>query len=95
VYFPLRHSDSRECELDAALLAQFLDGPRHGVATPTAGTSAAKKSWRAIVPVTLPKPVMSGMNVKGRFGKQDFRYVAKEDIYICPTGQKLGKTVHP
>ena len=26
---------------------------------------------------------------EGRFGKQDFRYVAEEDIYICPTGEKL------
>ena len=24
----------------------------------------------------------------GRFGKQDFRYVAAEDVYICPAGQK-------
>jgi hypothetical protein len=26
---------------------------------------------------------------EGRFGKQDFRYVAAEDIYICPAGEKL------
>jgi hypothetical protein len=26
---------------------------------------------------------------EGRFGKQDFRYVAEEDINICPTGEKL------
>jgi len=24
-----------------------------------------------------------------RFGKQDFRYVAKEDVYICPAGERL------
>ncbi len=30
-----------------------------------------------------------GGEVEGRFGKQDFRYVAEEDIYICPTGEKL------
>jgi transposase len=41
------------------------------------------------ITVTLPKPVTSGMNVKGRFGKQDFRYAADEDIYICPSGEKL------
>ncbi len=32
--------------------------------------------------VTLPKPMTSGIFAKGRFGKQDFRYVAEEDIYI-------------
>jgi hypothetical protein len=26
---------------------------------------------------------------EGRFGKQDFRYVADEDIYVCPAGEKL------
>jgi transposase len=41
------------------------------------------------ITVTLPKPMTSGMMVKGRFGKQDFRYAAEEDVYICPAGQKL------
>jgi hypothetical protein len=41
------------------------------------------------ITVTLPKPMTSGMMAKGRFGKQDFRYAAKEDVYICPAGQKL------
>jgi transposase len=41
------------------------------------------------ITVTLPKPMTSGMNVKGRFGKQDFRYLAQEDVYICPAGEKL------
>ena len=36
--------------------------------------------------VTLPKPMTSGIEAKGRFGKQDFRYVAEEDIYVCPAG---------
>jgi hypothetical protein len=39
--------------------------------------------------VTLPKPMTSVIEAKGRFGKQDFRYVAEEDIYVCPAGQKL------
>ena len=32
-----------------------------------------------------------GTNSKaeGRFGKQDFRYVAEEDVYICPAGERL------
>ena len=41
------------------------------------------------VTVTLPKPVTSGVKAKGRFGKQDFRYVAKDDVYICPAGERL------
>ncbi len=24
-----------------------------------------------------------------RFGKQDFRYMAEEDVYICPAGERL------
>jgi transposase len=39
--------------------------------------------------VTLPKPVTSGIEAKGRFGKQDFRYLAEEDVYVCPAGEKL------
>ena len=41
------------------------------------------------IAVTLPKPMTSGIEARGRFGKQDFRYVAEEDIYVCPAGQKL------
>jgi transposase/macrodomain Ter protein organizer (MatP/YcbG family) len=39
--------------------------------------------------VTLPKPMTSGIEAKGRFGKQDFRYVTEEDVYVCPAGEKL------
>jgi transposase len=41
------------------------------------------------ITVTLPKPQTSDAKSDGRFGKQDFRYVAAEDIYICPAGEKL------
>src|SRR5207302_1384872 len=41
------------------------------------------------ISVTLPKPMTSNSKAEGRFGKQDFRYVAKEDVYICPAGEKL------
>ena len=41
------------------------------------------------ITVTLPKPQTSEAKSEGRFGKQDFRYVVEEDIYICPTGEKL------
>src|ERR1022692_1563438 len=41
------------------------------------------------ITVTLPKPQTSEAKSEGRFGKQDFRYVAEEDIYICPAGEQL------
>src|SRR5580700_7448104 len=41
------------------------------------------------IAVTLPKPITSGIKAKGRFGKQDFVYLADEDVYRCPAGKKL------
>ena len=41
------------------------------------------------ISVTLPKPQTSGAKAEGRFGKQDFVYVAAEDVYRCPTGERL------
>jgi transposase len=41
------------------------------------------------ISVTLPKPLTSGAKAQGRFGKQDFRYLAGEDVYICPAGERL------
>ena len=41
------------------------------------------------ITVTLPKPLTSGAKAAGRFGKQDFVYVAAEDIYRCPAGERL------
>jgi transposase len=41
------------------------------------------------ITVTLPKPMTSNSKAQGRFGKQDFRYLAEEDIYICPAGARL------
>ena len=31
----------------------------------------------------------SNSKAQGRFGKQDFRYVATEDVYMCPAGERL------
>jgi transposase len=39
--------------------------------------------------VTLPKPMTSGAEAEGRFGKQDFVYVAEDDVYLCPAGERL------
>jgi transposase len=41
------------------------------------------------ITVTLPKPMTSGMEAKGRFGKQDFVYLPEEDVYRCPAGERL------
>jgi transposase len=41
------------------------------------------------ITVYLPKPMTSGINAKGRFGKQDFVYVAADDVYLCPAGEQL------
>jgi transposase len=41
------------------------------------------------ITVTLPKPMTSNAKAAGRFGKQDFRYVAAEDVYVCPARQRL------
>src|SRR5258708_5923529 len=41
------------------------------------------------ITVTLPKPMTSNAKADGRFGKQDFRYLAGEDLYICPAGESL------
>jgi transposase len=41
------------------------------------------------ITVTLPKPMTSGAKSEGRFGKQDFVYIAAEDIYRCPADERL------
>jgi transposase len=41
------------------------------------------------IKVTLPKPMTSSAKSAGRFGKQDFAYLADEDVYRCPAGEKL------
>jgi hypothetical protein len=41
------------------------------------------------ITLTLPKPQTSSNKLRGRFVKPDFRYVAQDDVYICPSGAKL------
>jgi transposase len=41
------------------------------------------------ITVTLPKPQTSGNKAKGRFVKADFRYLAADDVYLCPAGKRL------
>jgi transposase len=37
----------------------------------------------------VPKPLTSGAKADGRFGKQDFIYEPDQDVYRCPSGQRL------
>ena len=41
------------------------------------------------ITVTLPKPMTSGNRIRGRFVKQDFVYLAADDVYRCPAGELL------
>jgi hypothetical protein len=36
----------------------------------------------------VPKPMTSGAKAEGRFNKADFIYIAKDDQYQCPAGQR-------
>ena len=36
----------------------------------------------------VPKPHTSGNKAKGLFDKKDFRYIAEDDEYQCPAGQR-------
>jgi len=44
---------------------------------------------KAGITVTLPKPMTSHSKAEGRFGKQDFRYLVAEDVYVCPAAERL------
>ena len=37
----------------------------------------------------VPKPLTSGAKAESRFGKQDFVYLPKEDVYRCAAGKRL------
>ena len=41
------------------------------------------------ITVTLPKPQTSANRAKGKFVKADFVYVAEDDVYVCPAGERL------
>jgi translation elongation factor P/translation initiation factor 5A len=41
------------------------------------------------ITVTLPKPMTSSAKADGRFDKEDFVYLAEENVYRCPAGEKL------
>ncbi len=41
------------------------------------------------IPVTVPKPHTSNAAAHGRFDRADFTYMAAEDAYVCPAGERL------
>ena len=41
------------------------------------------------ISVCLPKPTTSAAKADGRFDRQDFVYVAQDDFYRCPAGERL------
>jgi len=47
------------------------------------------------VAVTLPKPQTSRAKSAGRFGKPDFVYLAKDDVYRCPAARSWRTTSSP
>lgn len=58
---------------------------------------------KAGITTFLPKPQTSGSQAEGRFGKRDFHYIAEENEYHCPAGERLiwrfstiekGQTLH-
>ena len=40
------------------------------------------------IAVIVPKPMTSGAKAAGRFSKNDFIYIARQDQYQCPAGQR-------
>ncbi|MGC4396592.1 IS1182 family transposase [Hydrogenophaga crocea] len=47
-----------------------------------------KACVEAGVAAILPKPTTSGARAAGRFDRSDFIYIAKDDEYLCPAGQR-------
>ena len=55
------------------------------------GYSTAPRSRRAAKPGStplVPKPMTSNAKAEGRFNKTDFIYIAKDNEYRCPAGQR-------
>ncbi|MCW5657100.1 MAG: IS1182 family transposase [Burkholderiaceae bacterium] len=44
---------------------------------------------QAGIKTLVPKPMTSSSRAEGRFSKLDFIYIAKDDEYLCPAGERL------
>ena len=49
----------------------------------------AEACERAGITPLVPKPMTSGVEAEGRFGKQDFIYLPEQDAYRCPAGETM------
>ena len=50
-----------------------------------------RPTWLPYRTAFVPKPLTSSSKAYGRFDKQDFVYIAKDDEYRCPAGQRAIK----
>jgi transposase len=77
----------------ARMAEQALDATGTGALTVVAdrgyfkGEQIRQCAEASIVPI-VPKPLTSNSLAEGRFDKQDFIYVAADDEYRCPAGQR-------
>ena len=46
---------------------------------------------QAGIKTLVPKPMTSNSRAEGRFSKLDFIYIARDDEYQCPAGERLRK----
>ena len=56
-----------------------------------AGATLTRACDQAGITPFVPKPLNSNSKAEGRFGKPDFIYIASDDEYRCPAGQRLIK----
>jgi len=83
---------------DRTQLANMSEQAKEAIATDELTVVADRGYFRgeeikacdeAAITTYLPKPQTSGSAAKGLFGKRDFIYVAEDDVYRCPAGERL------
>ena len=97
---------------DRAQLASMAQKAREAIGTEALSALADKgyfsgneilKCEQLGIEALVPKPMTSGNRAKGLFDKKDFEYIAKDDEYQCPAGQRAinrfttiehGQTIH-
>ncbi len=66
-------------------MKRFVEGVDRGQSTSAENLACDV----AGITVTLPKPLTSGSKTKGRFGIQDIVFLAADDVYLCPAGERV------
>ena len=81
---------------DRSQLANMAEAAKEAIGTETLEAVADRGYFNgeeiktcvdAGITVTLPKPMTSRAKANGRFGKEDFVYLAEENVYRCPAGE--------